>query len=111
MNDQLSIGPKLIGVMVVVFAEFRARVINSSSFEILDQVLNIGSGSSLVFKCIVCSLMRICSKKNIISKFGVFHKDRRIIFNHLQRFFLVKYLLVLIHPILVILRYLTQCLR
>ena len=49
MNDQLSIGPKLIGVMVVVFAEFRARVINSSSFEILDQVLNIGSGSSLVF--------------------------------------------------------------
>jgi len=61
MNDQLSIGAKLIGVMVVVFAEFRARVINSSSFEILDQVLNVGSGTTLIFKSVISSLMRICS--------------------------------------------------
>lgn len=97
--------------MVVIFPEFRTRVIDSSSFEILNQVLNIGSGSTLVFKSEISSLMRICSKKDIISKLGVFHKDRRIIFNHLQCLLLVKYLLVLIEPILVILRYLTQCLR
>lgn len=97
--------------MVVIFPEFRARVIDSSSFEILNQVLNIGSGSTLVFKSEISSLMCVCSKKDIISKLGVFHKDRRIIFNHLQCLLLVKYLLVLIEPILVILRYMTQCLR
>jgi hypothetical protein len=103
MIHQLSIGSNLIGVVVVVFAEFGARIINTFSFEILDQVLNIWSGTSLVFKSVVCSLMCVCSKQDIISKLGVFHKDRRIIFNHLQSLLLVKYLLVFIEPILVIL--------
>ena len=115
MINKLSIWPKLICVVMIVFAEFWTRVVDSSSFKILNQVLNVGGGRSLIFKSVISSLikslMRICSKKNIISKLGVFHKDRRIIFNHLQSLLLVKNLLVFIEPILVILRYLTQCLR